>query len=223
MKKKNSKRHDCIGWLAGLSRLGQGNSFVQINRKVSEGKVDSGGQSQDIKVSTVEPLQTDPDILYSAPDETSDASIFDGTGPFKVETDTGSVSQPQYFPTAGVGQSMVIVTDAQENTVRLYVTVSLKLTISPSHVYLKPGQQTEFQGSFGSGSYSFTWTEGDGVVADPLSRGSDGANISNSSNTPAVLLYTAPLKIGTHTITVFDSGGNIGKAEVVVSGGTGLE
>ena len=355
--------------------------------------VDSGGQRQDIKVSTVEPLQTDPEMLYMTPGESRDVSIFGGMGPFTANTADGSVTPPQFFERAGVGffsytapitpgEYMITVLDEQGNTVRLYVTVALSLTvspsqgylrrgqpqsfqlaggvgkdedihimalngtvdshpvnmafdytaseieisdvisitdlsgeqlivnieivtgdpmistgnffvtpssatlfknesrrfkavggngsdiawrcnegegeisgqgqpsiaytapdttlvtelsatdlenrevksdihvisdsvlISPSQVYLKPGQQAEFQGNFGTGDYTFTWMDGEGVTVERPERDASNGNFGNK------LLYTAPTKIGSHYVTLFDSGGNSDRAEVVVLGGS---
>ena len=124
--------------------------------------VDSGGQVQDIKVSTIDPLQTDPEILYLAPGENCDVSIFGGTGPYSVEAFEGSVTQPQFFEKAGVGffsytapttvgEYMISVKDNEGVVVRLYATVALTLTVSPSHVYLRKGESQAFQLAGGVG------------------------------------------------------------------------
>ena len=48
---------------------------------------------------------------------------------------------------------------SHEASAKIHV-VSDHVLISPSQVYLKPGQQTTFKGNFGTGSYTFTWTGG---------------------------------------------------------------
>ena len=103
-----------------------------------------------------------------------------------------------------------------EATAEIHV-VSDHVLISPSQVYLKPGEQVEFQGNFGTGRYTFTWTEGEGAPAESVERSDRDA--SNQTGTSGSLIYTAPAKTGTHIITVFDSAGNSDTAEVIVSGG----
>ena len=103
-----------------------------------------------------------------------------------------------------------------EATAEIHV-VSDHVLISPSQVYLKPGEQVEFQGHFGTGRYTFTWTAGEGAPAESVERNDRDA--SNQTGTSGSLIYTAPAKTGTHIITVFDSAGNSDSAEVIVSGG----
>ncbi|MBF0259717.1 MAG: hypothetical protein HQK62_12940, partial [Desulfamplus sp.] len=81
--------------------------------------------------------------------------------------------------------------------------ISDKVMISPSQVFLKPGESAKFRGLFGTEEYTFTWTNGEGKTDD----------------TSGIFTYTAPSKTGIHYITVFDSAGNSAKAEAVVSGG----
>lgn len=92
--------------------------------------------------------------------------------------------------------------ESREAAANIHV-ISDKVLIFPSQVHLKPGESTEFRGSFGTETYTFTCTCGEGIV-DEIS---------------GILTYTAPSKTGTHFITVFDSAGNSAMAEAVVSGG----
>ncbi|MBF0200030.1 MAG: DUF1566 domain-containing protein [Desulfamplus sp.] len=122
--------------------------------------VDSGGQTQNFRISTFLKLDVTPQQLFLAPSEQKDFSIIGGQPPFTAVADAGSVTAPaisaglstvSYTAPARVGEYMVTIMDNKGDAMRLYVTVTLDLAVSPSKAYLDKEESKTFHIAGGIG------------------------------------------------------------------------
>jgi len=181
--------------------------------------VDSGGQTQDFKVSTILQLKTTPEQLYLSPNESRDISILGGISPFKVVADAGTVTQPQvksglatfsYTAPPTSGDYMISVQDAGGNVVRVYATVSLSLTVSPSIAYMRKNETKIFKLAGGVGK--------DKDIHIAALKG-DIFNGDKESTHPEnmVFTYKAPDVRGGDVVTITDISGNQASVTIEVT------
>lgn len=159
---------------------------------------DSSGKKQTAEVNIYEPPKISPTEITLAVGNTFKFSANEGVPPYKFSTNIGTIDSTSGFFTAPTnpGSGKVTVTDFENNTAAVNLTIEPKLLLSPATLILGINNNYSFKTSNGVPPYTY--------------RANTGRIGENGD-------YTAPSTAGEDIITVTDSFGNQATAFVTIN------
>lgn len=167
---------------------------------------DSSGLVAQSFISIGAVLRLSPTEASLSPGTTQAFTVSGGAGPYAWSSEAGNLSafsgrRVIFVAPQSAGSFAVTVRDSSGATAEARVAVTLPPGITPVTATLAPGAAQEFSVVNGSGAIAWTTTAG---------------NLSATSG--PTITYTAPLTIGTHTLSASDAAQNVVSATIFVVG-----